>query len=119
MSKDEQRIHSRIEFLKDLTYEIFKPSWRNENFDASVLDISRGGACVLAEGVHEPGTVLHLCPPPRGMRADIQVPSLAQVRWISPVWERPRKARFKIGLQFITQSLYEAILGHAPIIGTD
>lgn len=119
MYKDEQRIHTRREFLKDLTYEIFKPSWRNENFDARILDISRGGACVLAEGVHEPGTVLNICPHPRGAKTGIQVPTLAQVRWISPVWERPRKARFKIGLQFITRSLYEAILGHGPLPETD
>jgi hypothetical protein len=119
MDRYEQRIHSRREFLKDLTYEIFKPSWRNENFDARILDISRGGACVLAEGVHEPGIVLNLSPHPRGMRADIQVPSLAQVRWISPVLERPRKARFRIGLQFITKSLYEAIIGQTPTPGTD
>ena len=113
MDRDEQRLHSRREFSKDVAYEIFKPSWRNESFNARVTDISRGGACIIAEWVHEPGVVLHIWPhPQRSMDPDKKGPTLAQVRWVAPIWERPKKARFRIGLQFLTKSLYGAILDY-------
>ena len=113
MPRDEQRLHSRREFSKDVAYEIFKPSWRNESFNARVMDISRGGACIIAEGVHEPGIVLHIWPhPQRSMSSEKKGPTLAQVRWVAPIWERPKKAKFRLGLQFISKSLYGAILDY-------
>jgi hypothetical protein len=96
--------------LKYITYEIFEHSWRNEIFDAKILNISIGGICVISEDVQEPEIFLNLLPHSYGTELYKQAPCLAQVRWISPVWEKSKKASFKIGLQFLTKSLYRKIL---------
>lgn len=98
--------------MKDIAYEIFEPRWRKEIIDAKVLNISFAGMRVISEDVQEPMIILNLWPHFYGMESQIQVPCLAQVMWVSPVWEKFHKVSFDIGLQFLTKSLYKTIVEH-------
>ena len=63
----------------------------------TVVNVSAGGACVLAERAVEPHTVLpfNFAFP----AVPVPVPVLMQVRWIEPV--APRSELYRIGLSFL------------------
>lgn len=62
---------------------------------AEMLDISKGGVCVLAGSLHKPGNVMKLWFKVPGTEAD--VPSFAEVMWAVPCGKG-----FKLGLQFLS-----------------
>jgi c-di-GMP-binding flagellar brake protein YcgR len=94
MSEKEKRLYPRTELLKPITYDVGISMSRLETFDAELLNISNGGACIITERGYGPGRVLKLRIPHEG--TDGLVPRLAEVRW-SDFFE----SRFKMGLKFL------------------
>jgi hypothetical protein len=60
-----------------------------EAFDAAIMDISGGGACIITKKAYEPDSLVWLMHPPH--------PRLTKVRWVGPT-----DGRFKMGLKFLT-----------------
>jgi hypothetical protein len=97
MAKKEKRIQHRTELLQSITYDIVMPMRRIETIktvDADLLNISNSGVCIKTKWANETGSVVRLKLPHHG--TDILVPSLAEVKWVSPANDK-----FKMGLQFL------------------
>jgi hypothetical protein len=88
MEKTEKRTHPRAKFLKPFKYKGGPPLRRAEAVDAKFLNISAGGACIMAKRAYEPDKIVWLRLPPH--------PRLAKVKWVGPIL-----GRYKMGLKFL------------------
>lgn len=97
MAATEKRFHPRQELLKHVTYEVGHTAQETETVDAEIRNISRGGVCLSAVKVQDPGSVVMLMRPLK--HSDFMVPSLAEVRWARR--SRSYNGGFRMGLKFI------------------
>lgn len=94
----DRRVHPRVRRAEQVTFEPGYPLHAAPGANAvgvEMLDISKGGVCVLAGSLHEPGNVMKLGFKVPGTEAD--VPSFAEVMWAVPCGKG-----FKLGLQFLS-----------------
>ncbi|MBI5492854.1 MAG: PilZ domain-containing protein [Deltaproteobacteria bacterium] len=90
----EKRTYPRVKFLKAGTYEISNLMGASGTFDAEILDMSHGGACIRTSRVLESGRVIRLNVDLKD--ADIRIPCIAEV-----VWSRSENSDYRVGLQFL------------------
>jgi hypothetical protein len=88
------RKHPRRALLKPAMFVVSAPMSGVAAIDAETMNISTGGACIVTDRDQEPGSIMRIKLPHLG--TDIQVPRLAEVRWVVPANDR-----YKMGLQFV------------------
>ncbi|MEE9613492.1 MAG: PilZ domain-containing protein [Thermodesulfobacteriota bacterium] len=95
---DEKRTHAREGLSEHITCEL--SSWRGklEAFFVKAVNVSKDGACIVAERTREPGSVVSLKVPFEGAGIGINFPGLAEVRWTAPAGEG---GGFRMGLRFL------------------
>ncbi|MEE9613490.1 MAG: PilZ domain-containing protein [Thermodesulfobacteriota bacterium] len=93
---EEKRTHIREGLSEHITCEL--SSWRGkvEAFFVKAVNVSKDGACIVAERHHKPGSVVSLRVPFEG--AGVNFPGLAEVRWTAPAGEG---GGFRMGLRFL------------------
>ncbi len=84
----ERRLYPRKKFTEPIRYNNTAPGKRVETVDGEFMDISEGGACVLADKSYGTGYFVWLSFPTH--------PRLSKVRWVGE-----SEGRFKLGLEFL------------------
>lgn len=99
MAEMEKRLHDRIAVLKSIKYDVGVSKSKLETYDAELLNISSGGACIMTERVFRPGRVIRLRFPLKG--SERWLPRLAEVKWVEPAL-----GNLRMGLQFLNTAMY-------------